>query len=801
MRVRGSRWYGLPWHYLVLAAWAARWFDVYAADQGGKSWHLFTAAGRLLFGGHPAGYGAPGGLRLFASYPKFQFGPVTLAVAAALRPLGPDEGLVVAQLLMTGCGLAILVVAEYTARAVRPDLDPDQIRWTVLGAGLVFWPVWEILAVSFMHLDDVLALLLAVLSVASLQRGRIVAVGVLLALSAGAKPWAFGFMALLFALPGKEAKLRGLAWAVGVTAVLWGPFVIADPGSVAAAHYAIPNVAVSGLRALGVDSVNTPPWDRAAQILLGLGLSLIAVRRGRWPAVLLICTSVRLALDPNNFPYYDAGPVVGALIWDLMGARRAAPVWTLAAGSLFWAWTAVPGREFVLSGDLRVGFAVAVAAYTIVAPAHVVTERTGIALLRSVLVCERVGVGDPVLCKPAVGVPEHVVTMEETLAVVRRLHADHPRLDLALRLISNTGVLSRHLVQPLEVALRHPGFEERNLVHEREARRLVPPVIRQALFHAELSPSDIDALIYVSCTGFMMPSMTAWLINNLGFRPDCRQLPIAQLGCAAGGAAINRAHDLCLARPGSNVLIVSCEFCSLCYQPGDVDIGSLLSDGLFGDGVAACVVRGAGGYGVGLCGNGSYLIPGTEDWISFAVKSTGFHFLLDRRVPHTMEQLAPVLRDLAGSHGLDSSSLDFYIVHAGGPRILDDLCRFLGVGPDAFRHSRATLTSYGNIASAVVLDALRRLFDEGGMTSGATGIVAGFGPGITAEMAVGSWVGAPVGVAPAACGYSLLRSLRLYGGIINARWLVAARVRPLLSYRCRGWGWCRGCRGSCLRGA
>src|SRR5262249_9184454 len=150
----------------------------------------------------------------------------------------------------------------------------------------------------------------------------------------------------------------------------------------------------------------------------------------------------------------------------------------------------------------------------------------------------------------------------------------------------------------------------------------------------------------------------------------------------------------------SNVLIVSCEFCSLCYQPEDVDIGSLLSDGLFGDGVAACVVRGSGGVGVGLCGNGSYLIPGTEDWISFAVKSTGFHFRLGRRVPRTMEQLAPVLRDLCSGYGLDASCLDFYIVHAGGPRILDDLCRFLGVRSDAFRHSRATLTSYGNIASA-----------------------------------------------------------------------------------------------------
>jgi 1,3,6,8-tetrahydroxynaphthalene synthase len=226
----------------------------------------------------------------------------------------------------------------------------------------------------------------------------------------------------------------------------------------------------------------------------------------------------------------------------------------------------------------------------------------------------------------------------------------------------------------------------------------------------------------------------------MGFRSNTRQIPIAQLGCAAGGAAINRAHDFCMAYPEGNVLIVSCELCSLCYQPDDDGVGSLLSDGLFGDAVAAAVVRGNGGTGMALERNASYLIPNTEDWISYAVRATGFHFQLDRRVPGTMEPLAPVLRELATDHGWDIGKLDFYIIHAGGPRILDDLSKFLDVDHNAFRHSWATLTEYGNIASAVVLDALCRLFDEDTTMPGATGVIAGFGPGITAEMAVGSWI-------------------------------------------------------------
>lgn len=346
----------------------------------------------------------------------------------------------------------------------------------------------------------------------------------------------------------------------------------------------------------------------------------------------------------------------------------------------------------------------------------------------------------PTLCKPSVRVPEHVITMEETLAFAESVHEGKPQLPLALRLIRNTGVLKRHVVQPLEETLRHPGFEVRNRVYEAESKKQCPPVIEEALANADLTALDIDVIIYVSCTGFLMPSLTAWLINTMGFRSDTRQIPIAQLGCAAGGAAINRAHDFCTAYPDSNVLIVSCELCSLCYQPDDDGVSSLLSDGLFGDAVGAAVVRGRGGTGMALERNASYLIPNTEEWISYAVRATGFHFQLDRRVPGTMKPLAPVLRALAADHGWDIGHLDFYIIHAGGPRILDDLSKFLDVDHTAFRYSRATLTEYGNIASAVVLDALRRLFDEGAITPGATGVIAGFGPGITAEMAVGSWV-------------------------------------------------------------
>ncbi|MGK5636921.1 type III polyketide synthase [Streptomyces sp. URMC 126] len=349
------------------------------------------------------------------------------------------------------------------------------------------------------------------------------------------------------------------------------------------------------------------------------------------------------------------------------------------------------------------------------------------------------------LCRPAIAVPEHIITREETLELARTLHADHPQLELALRLIGNTGVQTRHLVQPIEATLKHPGFTARNNLYEAEAKARVPDVVNRALEHAELTVQDIDMIVYVSCTGFMMPSMTAWLINTMGFRNETRQLPIAQLGCAAGGAAINRSHDFCSAYPGANVLIVACEFCSLLYQPTDLGVGNLLSNGLFGDAIACAVVRGDGGTGVKLERNGSHLVPDTEEWISYGVKDTGFHFILDKRVPGTMAMLAPAMREMAEPHEWDVSDLDFYIVHAGGPRILDDLGKYLRLEQSMFRYSRQTLVERGNIASAVVFDALERLFQDGGAEHAARGVIAGFGPGITAEIALGTWSGAVAG--------------------------------------------------------
>jgi 1,3,6,8-tetrahydroxynaphthalene synthase len=143
------------------------------------------------------------------------------------------------------------------------------------------------------------------------------------------------------------------------------------------------------------------------------------------------------------------------------------------------------------------------------------------------------------------------------------------------------------------------------------------------------------------------------------------------------------------------------------------------------------------------------VIPGTDTWISYEVKETGFHFRLNKGVPGTMQQVMPELVQFVRSHGCDLAKLDFHVIHTGGPRVLDALRSHGGVPAEALNDSWETLSSYGNIASAAVFDVLRRVAEKSPEES-ASGIIAGFGPGITMELALGSWVRGPADKAASA---------------------------------------------------
>lgn len=201
---------------------------------------------------------------------------------------------------------------------------------------------------GFGHLDDVLALLFTATAVQAVRARRPGITGWLLAAATVCKPWAVAFLPLAWVLP------RGRRWAVavalGVPLLAALPFVLADPATLQAAAFRIPNAAASSLRLLGVTDA-TPRWDRPLQFVLGAALAAVAVRRGRWPAIIMIAAAVRIRFDPQVYSYYTAGVLLGTVIWDVQVRRgRVVPVWTWAAFGALFACRYVPLPPLALGG-------------------------------------------------------------------------------------------------------------------------------------------------------------------------------------------------------------------------------------------------------------------------------------------------------------------------------------------------------------------------------------------------------------------------------------------------------------------
>ena len=308
--------------WAVLAGWAVLWCVLVSA-HGGYSWFYFDHGSVLLFGGHPRGLTAAGGLHLYRNYPQYQIGPLTFLVAALIQPFG----VVAAQLLMVSVGVAIVVAAERLVAA------PASVRTGVrlLGAELLFVPLWAELAVHYAHLDDVLVLALSVAAVTALAAGGSVgSVRCSGRRSARNRGRRRSCRCCGSFRPGTAGPRWG--WAVAVPVLAWLPFLLADPGTLlATSKFTICNAKDSGLRALGVTDARTPSWCRPAQLALGLGVGAWSIRLGRWPNVLLAGVAARLLLDPGTYDYYTASVMVAALLADVMLRRGSWPTTSLVA--------------------------------------------------------------------------------------------------------------------------------------------------------------------------------------------------------------------------------------------------------------------------------------------------------------------------------------------------------------------------------------------------------------------------------------------------------------------------------------
>jgi alkylresorcinol/alkylpyrone synthase len=334
----------------------------------------------------------------------------------------------------------------------------------------------------------------------------------------------------------------------------------------------------------------------------------------------------------------------------------------------------------------------------------------------------------------------HAVGRDETLRGLLRLFPDENPGFLA-NLVDRSGVETRHFVIPSDEIIQRRSFTDRNGQYREIAAGLAGDACRTALDRAGVRASDIDVLIDVSCTGFIIPALDTFLSPALGLRPDVRRIPITESGCAGGAVGLGLAATL--AEAGQRVLVVAVELCSLAFVQGDRSRTNIVAGILFGDGAGAAVVT-REGEGPRFRAVGSHLFPESHGAMGYDVGDHGFRLILQRELPDVLKRaLRPAIEDFLRRHESDISRIDLHLLHPGGKKVLDVYGGLFGLDESALRYSFESLKRYGNLSSVSILTVLElALAAKEDRRDWRNVLLLAFGPGLSAEMSLLSFAGA-----------------------------------------------------------
>lgn len=320
------------------------------------------------------------------------------------------------------------------------------------------------------------------------------------------------------------------------------------------------------------------------------------------------------------------------------------------------------------------------------------------------------------------------------------LGADFPHKSQIRKIYLNSHVETRYSVRPLLDNAKVTPFKTRNDMYIEWAKKLGLKAATQAIENANLKPTDIDYVITTSCTGFMIPSLDAYLINDMGMKRSTKRLPITELGCAGGAQGLARAGDFIKAHPGASVLVVAVELPSLTVQADDFSMTNIISASLFGDGAAACVITDRPRSGAKIISSESYLFPDSYHFMGFDTSEKGFSIVLDKDIPHAVEaQVAPLIEKMLEPSGVKTRDLDFFVFHPGGRKVLENMQSSFNITKERLQCSWDALWECGNLSSASVIVVYKNLFERYRPKNGQKGLLTAFGPGFSCETSVLEW--------------------------------------------------------------
>jgi len=232
------------------------------------------------------------------------------------------------------------------------------------------------------------------------------------------------------------------------------------------------------------------------------------------------------------------------------------------------------------------------------------------------------------------------------------------------------------------------------------------------------------------------------LINRMGLPVNIKRMPIFGLGCVAGAAGIARAADYVKAYPKQAAALVSVELCSLTIQREDLSVANLISSGLFADGSAAVIVTGDDLHSTGpeIVATRSVFYPDTERMMGWKVSEKGFQIILSPEVPVLIrENLGKDTDAFLADQGLKRSDIGSWVLHTGGPKVLEATADALDLHNGQLDASWDCLKRVGNLSSASVLVVLEDVMRNRRPAPGTMGVLAAMGPGFCSELLLLRW--------------------------------------------------------------
>ena len=321
------------------------------------------------------------------------------------------------------------------------------------------------------------------------------------------------------------------------------------------------------------------------------------------------------------------------------------------------------------------------------------------------------------------------------------LKDQEPRFIKKVKLIfEQAAVDKRYSIMSPEEVFNRSSFEEKNNIYISECIKLGTECLQLALEKADWQPQDLDYLITVSCTGIMIPSMDAYLINALNLRQDIVRLPVTEMGCAAGISGMIYAKNFLKANPGKRAAVIAVESPTATFQLDDYSMTNIVSAAIFGDG-AACVLLSSleGEEGPEMIAEEMYHFYDAIPMMGFNLTNKGLKMVLDISVPENIEQHFPdIIHPFLEKNGYAIEEIDHLIFHPGGKKIIETVEALFGKLGKNINETKSILREYGNMSSATVLYVLDR-YMERTLGSGELGLMLSFGPGFSAQRILLKW--------------------------------------------------------------